>query len=98
MPASLHRRAAATASANVSPATKRRAMRRVVPLEITQVPNFLFSESFRSADRSMRSQLWQAAKSETSAVPIFLAQQSILNDRKRVRKDRHDANVQFGTA
>src|SRR5689334_11273681 len=54
MPASLHRRAAAMASSRASPATKRRAMRRVVVLEVTQVPNFLFAESFRSTDRNMR--------------------------------------------
>src|SRR5215467_7938994 len=53
MPASLQRRAAAIASSSVSPATKRRAMRREVPLEVTQVPTFLFAESFRSADRSI---------------------------------------------
>src|SRR2546430_9469683 len=54
MPASLQRRAAAMASSSVSPATKRRAMRRGAGLEVTQAPNFLFAESFRSADRSMR--------------------------------------------
>src|SRR5215469_6065138 len=42
------------ASCKDSPATKRRAMRRVVAFEVTHVPNFLFSESLRSADRSMR--------------------------------------------
>jgi hypothetical protein len=35
---------------------------------MTQEPNFLFSESFRSVDRSMRRQLWQAEKSETSVM------------------------------
>src|ERR1700674_540003 len=54
MPALLHSRAAATSSSSVSPATNRRAIRRVVPLEVTQLAKPLLSESLRSVDRSMR--------------------------------------------
>src|SRR6267143_2580740 len=54
MPSLLHSRAAATASSSVSPATNRPAMRRVVPLEVTQLAKLLLSESLRSVDRSMR--------------------------------------------
>src|SRR6266849_4134143 len=54
MPALLHSRAAATASSSFSPATNRRAIRRVVPLEVTQLAKLLLSESLRSVDRSMR--------------------------------------------
>src|SRR5215472_9112843 len=68
MPASLHCRAAAIASCKVSPATKRRAMRRVEPFDVTQVANFLLSESFRSVERSMRAQLSQPRGNETSPV------------------------------
>src|SRR5258706_13570677 len=67
MPRLLHSLAAAIASSRVSPATKRRAMRRVVPLEVTQLAKPLLSESLRSVDRSMRELLWQPGKDETSA-------------------------------
>src|SRR6266403_2839785 len=67
MPRLLHSLAAAIASSRVSPATKRRAMRRVVPLEVTQLAKPLLSESLRSVDRSMRELLWQRGKNETSA-------------------------------
>src|SRR6266446_2471403 len=42
------------ASSSVSPATNRRAMRRVVPLEVTQSAKPLLSASLSSVDRSMR--------------------------------------------
>src|SRR5260370_15567952 len=66
MPALLHSRAAAMASSSVSPATKRRAMRRVVPLEVTHLAKPLLSESLSSVDRSMRELLWQCKQDETS--------------------------------
>src|SRR6476646_340131 len=53
MPALLHARAAAMASSRVSPATKRRAMRRVVPLVVTHLAKRGLSESLRSVARSM---------------------------------------------
>ncbi len=42
------------ASSSASPATNRRAMRRVVPLEVTQLAKPLLSASLSSVDRSMR--------------------------------------------
>src|ERR1700675_2368473 len=42
------------ASSSVSPATKRRAMRRVVPLEVTHLAKRELSESLRSVARSMQ--------------------------------------------
>src|SRR5271170_3626522 len=42
------------ASSRVSPATKRRAMRRVVPLEVTHLAKRGLSESLRSVARSMQ--------------------------------------------
>src|SRR5438445_8821060 len=42
------------ASSSVSPATNRRAMRRVVPLEVTQLAKPLLSASLSRVDRSMR--------------------------------------------
>src|ERR1700683_5375645 len=42
------------ASSSVSPATKRRAMRRVVPLEVTHLAKRGLSESLRSVARSMQ--------------------------------------------
>jgi len=44
-------------------------MRRVVPLEVTQVPNFSFSESFRSADRSIR--IYYRSLRRMKLVPCF---------------------------
>src|SRR5580700_1451433 len=41
------------ASSSVSPATKRRAMRRVMPLEVTHLAKRGLSESLRSVARSM---------------------------------------------
>src|SRR5712692_10727872 len=54
MPALVHSRAAPMDSSSVSPATNRRAMRRVVPLEVTQLAKPLVSASLSSVDRSMR--------------------------------------------
>src|SRR5271155_5380343 len=42
------------ASSSVSPATKRRAIRRVVPLEVTHLAKRGLSESLRSVARSMQ--------------------------------------------
>src|SRR6476646_2421773 len=53
MPALLHARAASMASSRVSPATKRRAIRRVVPLVVTHLAKRGLSESLRSVARSM---------------------------------------------
>src|SRR5579859_495665 len=53
MPALLQTRAASTASSSVSPATKRRAIRRVVPLEVTHWAKRGLCESLRSVARSM---------------------------------------------
>src|SRR5262245_1884718 len=54
MPSSLHRRAALMASSRVSPATKRLAIRRVAPLEMTQCLKPWLSESLRRIERSMQ--------------------------------------------
>src|SRR5271154_56982 len=54
MPTLLQARAASMASSSVSPATKRRAMRRVVPLEVTHLAKRGLSESLRSVARSMQ--------------------------------------------
>src|SRR6266436_1101610 len=70
MPALLHSRAAAMASSSVSPATNRRAMRRVVPLEVTQLAKLLLSASLSRVDRSMREQLWQPRENETRACAL----------------------------
>src|ERR1700688_3690881 len=54
MPTLLQARAAMTASSSVSPATKRRAMRRVVGLEVTQWAKPALSDSFSRMERSMK--------------------------------------------
>src|SRR5229473_1523559 len=68
MPALLHSRAAATASSSFSPATNRRAIRRVVPLEVTQLAKLLLSESLRSVDRSMRNYYGSVGKAKLAFV------------------------------
>src|SRR6266851_9337015 len=64
MPALLHSRAAAMASSSVSPATNRRAMRRVVSLEVTQLAKPLLSASLSRVDRSMRDNYGSVGRSK----------------------------------
>src|SRR6266568_4991414 len=54
MPAWLHARAAATASSSDSPATNRRAMRRIAPAVVTQPLKRLLSERYNRVARSIR--------------------------------------------
>jgi len=66
----LHSRAAADGFIQRLTATNPPAMRRVVPLEVTQLGEALLAESLSSVDRSMRDLLWQPGKTETSACAL----------------------------
>src|SRR5580693_5960501 len=58
------------ASSSVSPATKRRAMRRVVPLEVTHLAKRGLSESLRSVARSMQYDYARGRACRLVGVPI----------------------------
>src|SRR5579863_8033254 len=58
------------ASSSVSPATKRRAIRRVVPLEVTHLAKPGLSESLRSVARSMQYDYARGRAGRLVGVPI----------------------------
>src|SRR6266446_2642096 len=77
MPALLQPRAASMASSRVSPATKRRAIRRVVPLEVTHWAKRGLSASLRSVERSIGIQLCPSRTFRTSRALVLVLFQEL---------------------